>query len=517
MLWRVAAALIIAGFVALGHAGAAPERAGARSALSQNGAELAIARFTRPPAILVLDVGTGRARELPSRVRPVQFGRPAWSPDGASIAYAGVSGGAPDSPLTDIFVVGADGSGLRRLTATGRASEPLWSPDGATVVFSDRAPGDRFRGPVTLWAVSAAGGGQRELTHNDGPTRDVAGSFAADSQTLLFTRVSFTRVTDPGVEQPSFAIYVLDLATGSVERLLERAAMPAYSPDGSRVAYVTEVDENGSLSYGDTTHFATELYVMASDGGDRRRLTHTRDLNELSPAWSSDGSVIAFVRGKQYDNAEGYAVMAITAAGTCVRFLAADPSFGAWYGGPAWRPATAVAAACPPARPGAGILLDDFRPHLRRARAFRGYPLFWAGERVADLYFSDVFISPSRGPGGRATTHTFSYRNCRLTTEGSGCAGFQLQLWPACARVPADVDFPADGLVRIRGVEGVFFEGGNRLEIVTGKTTIVIFAGGRAAALRAARALRGLNVSVGVRDKLPSPAPGVLRRENRCR
>jgi Tol biopolymer transport system component len=460
---------------------------------------------------LVLNPSTGKAREVRLRVRPAPFGRAAWSPAGELIAFAGVTGGERGRELTDIFVAGTDGSGLRRLTQTGGASEPLWSPDGSTLVFSEHAPGERFRSPVTLWAIGVEGGGRRELTRADGLTRDVAGSFSPDGRRLLFTRVR-----DSTVQQLPASIHVLQLEDGAVERLLDRAAMPAYSPDGNRIAYATDLDENGSFSYGDKTSFAAELYVTDADGSDRRRLTRTRGLDELSPSWSPDGNVIAYVRGKQFDNAEGYAVMAMTADGACARFLAADPSFGTWYGSPAWRPTVAEVERCPRGRP-AGILRNDFRLELRRARAFRGFPLFWTGDRVSDLFLADILTTESRGPGGRGTVYDFIYRNCRIAREGSGCAGFSVQLWPACARVPGDVDLPNDGRIRIRGVQGVFFEGGNRLEIVSGRATIVIFADGRGAALRAARALRGVNVRLGARDKLPRPASGTLRRQSRCR
>ena len=486
-------------------------RGGEHLAPAARTAEVAVLRMTRPPAILIVDVTTGSVRQLRTSVRPAMFDRVSWSPDGHALAFAAAVSGERGEELTDVFVVGADGSGLRRLTSTGRATQPLWAPDGSKLVFSQRAPGDRFRSPATLWEV-ALEGAPRELTRSDGLTADVAGSFAPDGR-----RLAFTRVRDTSSNALPASVNILDLADRSVKQLADRAAFPAYSPDGSRIAYVTDVDENGSLSYGDAVRFAMELYVTDTDGSDPRRLTRTRELDELAPAWSQDGQVLAFVRGKQFDNAEGYAVMAMAADGTCVRPLVADPSLGAWYGSPAWRPGSPAVERCRPARGGTGIVRNDLRAELRRARAFRGFGLFWVGPRLAELYLADVFTDTTRGPGGRATTHTLVYRNCRLEREGSGCEGFQVQLWPACARVPADVDLPANGRVRVRGVHGVFFEGGNRLEIVTGKTTVVVFAPGRRAALRAVRALRGLNVRIGVREKLPRPAPGVLRRANRCR
>jgi Tol biopolymer transport system component len=58
---------------------------------------------------------------------------PAWSPDGERIAFSVSYGGAIDDEL---FVVGADGSGLVQLTHNARSdSDPAWSPDGSRLAF----------------------------------------------------------------------------------------------------------------------------------------------------------------------------------------------------------------------------------------------------------------------------------------------------------------------------------------------------------------------------------------------
>src|SRR5437867_3375964 len=66
---------------------------------------------------------------------------PAWSPDGKQIVFTGYDGG-----LSDLFVVDADGSDLRRLTNDKYADlQPAWSPDGKTIAFAtDRGPGTDF-------------------------------------------------------------------------------------------------------------------------------------------------------------------------------------------------------------------------------------------------------------------------------------------------------------------------------------------------------------------------------------
>src|SRR5437867_6351353 len=62
---------------------------------------------------------------------------PAWSPDGKQIVFTGYDGG-----LSDLFVVNADGSDLRRLTNDKYADrQPAWSPDAKTIASAtDRCP-----------------------------------------------------------------------------------------------------------------------------------------------------------------------------------------------------------------------------------------------------------------------------------------------------------------------------------------------------------------------------------------
>lgn len=73
-------------------------------------------------------------------------------------------------------------------------------------------------------------------------------------------------------------------ADGSRARLLIRNAYsPAWSPDGSRLAFV-------SSRSGDE-----EIYVARADGSGVTRLTRSAG-PDLSPAWSSDGRRLAFSR-----------------------------------------------------------------------------------------------------------------------------------------------------------------------------------------------------------------------------
>jgi TolB protein len=77
---------------------------------------------------------------------------------------------------------------------------------------------------------------------------------------------------------------LLDVATGEVQRLTQsedEELMAAYSPDGSRIAYVA--------NHGDDT----DIWVMDASGRNRRVLTQNND-NDWTPAWSPDGLQIAY-------------------------------------------------------------------------------------------------------------------------------------------------------------------------------------------------------------------------------
>lgn len=136
---------------------------------------------------------------------------PTWSPDGKQLVFTGYDGG-----LTDLFVVNADGSGLRRLTNDKYADlHPSWGPDGKTIAFSTD------RGPQTDFHTLKFGNMRIALYHLDNGTIEVLGhmddgrnidpAWAPDGKSLAF-------VSDrSGISN----VFLYDFADGNVYQLTD--------------------------------------------------------------------------------------------------------------------------------------------------------------------------------------------------------------------------------------------------------------------------------------------------------
>jgi TolB protein len=100
-----------------------------------------------------------------------------WAPDGSRVAFAAFD---QSSRRTGLFVVNADGSGLRQLTPSGvGAVSAQWSPNGALIAFSSCC------GISHAWVVHPNGTGLKRVT----PSRFLTPVWSPDSTKLLLNRL----------------------------------------------------------------------------------------------------------------------------------------------------------------------------------------------------------------------------------------------------------------------------------------------------------------------------------------
>lgn len=148
---------------------------------------------------------------------------PAWSPNGAQLAYVSFESRKPVIYAHDVA------SGKRRLIANFRGSNsaPAWSPDGRQIVATLSRDGGS-----QLYAIDANGGEPRRLTQSQ--SIDTEPTFAADGKAIYF-------VSDRGGAPQ---IYRMAASGGPAERVTFTGnynISPAVSPDGKYLAYVSRV------------------------------------------------------------------------------------------------------------------------------------------------------------------------------------------------------------------------------------------------------------------------------------
>jgi serine/threonine protein kinase len=245
-----------------------------------------------------------------------------WSPD-SKLVYS-LSAGDTSS----IWMMDADGKNQRRLTFDDQGDyEPAVSPNGRDVIFvSSRTSSSH------LWRVNVDGGSSTQLTngsHEDQPV------ISPDGKWILYRRFNSS----------GSSVWKLPTAGGDPQQVTERIAQqPAVSPDGKMIACyfrdaqvnspwkimvmpfdtgqpVQEFDPSPSadpssaglrwrpdgraLTYVATVEGVSNIWELHLDGGATRQITHFKDEQIFSFAWSPDGLQLACIRG----NLRGDAVL----------------------------------------------------------------------------------------------------------------------------------------------------------------------------------------------------------------
>jgi Tol biopolymer transport system component len=269
------------------------------------------------------------------RPLPLPFSAITWSPNGNLLAFSGFSG-SQKHPRFDLYVVGADGSGVRRIPGTSNALYPLFSPDGRGLAFARIAPtrrsspgrAGRPRVRFSSWLADVATGDVTRL-----PTKpsDLPSSFSPEGATLAVSR--FTKGHADAV--------AIDLASGRNSLLARNAAEPVYSPDGFRIAFLRGPTRSFRSEGGSTTQVLTDIYTMNADGSAVSPVTRTPRQIEVAPSWDPSGQRLAYAQlqaGADEGDFLGFgdSLMEINPDGSCRTQIASVPR--TILQSPAWQP-----------------------------------------------------------------------------------------------------------------------------------------------------------------------------------
>jgi eukaryotic-like serine/threonine-protein kinase len=121
-------------------------------------------------SLWVSSLGSGSIPSLLAGTANENFA-PSWSPDGQHLAFQSTQG----SPLSDIWVINLDGTGLARVVSTNNAywsRAPTWSPDGKWLAFVSSQAGSSGDDLGEIFVVSLTTGQVIQITNTGGAVYD---------------------------------------------------------------------------------------------------------------------------------------------------------------------------------------------------------------------------------------------------------------------------------------------------------------------------------------------------------
>ncbi|MEU9760765.1 hypothetical protein [Streptomyces sp. NPDC047985] len=163
---------------------------------------------------------------------------PELSPDGRTVVFDSAERGADGLVQRDLWVVGVDGTGLRRLTDTrNNETSPTFSPDGTRVAFSCDS-GDEGAGIIYEQAVS--GGAARAVSHATGNATEPAWNPVDDDA----HRDQIAYTLTPSVKEDDPRLWVTEGRPGTDRELLDggqatwRTRSAAWLADGAGLVFL---------------------------------------------------------------------------------------------------------------------------------------------------------------------------------------------------------------------------------------------------------------------------------------
>ena len=253
---------------------------------------------------------------------------PQVSPDGKFVAYVvSTVDVKEDKSSSHIWMTGIDGSNDRQITFSSESeNSPRWSPDGKYLSFTSSRPG-KARGNQ-VWLLDRNGGEAWQLTEIKGRLQGY--EWSPDAKRLALVVGDPDPEADPGpspapgasatprVPKPIVIdryrykqdgqgyllsgrhsyIYLYDIATKKLERLTKSKwdeSSPAWSPDGTRIAFMSNHTDDPDREP------SAQLFVAdaKAESIEKALTPPATRAGRSRPEWSPDSKWIAFSDGEE--------------------------------------------------------------------------------------------------------------------------------------------------------------------------------------------------------------------------
>lgn len=208
--------------------------------------------------------------------------QPAFSPDGNHVAFV-----LHAANYSGIYTAMIGGQKSLRLTTNSGDCCPTWSPDGREIAFS--RPSD---GGVDIYVIPALGGTEHRVFSwpPEGHQVSTLPPWRVNGRSLDWSpNGKVLTFSDTQPDKTHAWIALLSVADSTIRPLTSPPSQtldygPAFSPDGSMVAFVRGI----------AAGVVEDLYVAPAGGGSPKRLTFDNTWIYGPPAWTPDGREIVF-------------------------------------------------------------------------------------------------------------------------------------------------------------------------------------------------------------------------------